>query len=696
MGMTGAGQLQSRRHPWKHGASWLGAALAALAVGLATLAAIPVAAAAAPAAVRGALTVRVAGLPAGQQPQGLLRGPGLRRRVTSASLALASVRPGRYTLTLRRVKVVRGGGAVRPGATASASRSRVTVAVVRGRRARLTGVYDVVVNRVARADGRVLGASGSSDAPRAITLSGRSALRAGEIISLAPSEKLPRGLLARVRSARFAAGKTTVVLRAVSPFEVAPSFRFDVPLHEAPQAGAGAAGCGGASGLSPYRRIKNIRFSGGWNTRRILGQDVAIGVEAFVHFDVEAGVDVTGGVRVSCSQRATVVAANGMAGPIPVTASIAGELTASVGVGGKLRTGGSLHVDAGAQTAGLPPLMVWAPKVSFTSPRFSFSAERFAQASAGIGVDVEAGIGTSGVASATLSVGAKTELSAKPGSCSWDAHFGQFGARGKVLNWDVETPKTPPLFSTNLWRASCGSSGGGGGGSGGGGGGTPRPSPGPSGPPPSGTDNPVVDLAALSPTSGPGGMQVWVRHLGCPYALQVRSGSLSYGQLTTPDAGMTSLRTAITDYALPVGTHSLSVTCVDSRQRPVWHDPGFEVTIVTAPHDVMIASTDVQLGGDLTFLSGASEGPAPCPVWNGREPDSLLLQAYIPGAVDRSTSTMSLAVVNLPSGSQSETLALTGATVAGRYLVDQSCRYDADGRVDVVDYRSRWLDIPVG
>jgi hypothetical protein len=75
----------------------------------------------------------------------------------------------------------------------------------------------------------------------------------------------------------------------------------------------------------------------------------------------------------------------------------------------------------------------------------------------------------------------------------------------------------------------------------------------------------------------------------------------------------------------------------------------------------------------------------------------MIMYAQLPAPHDRTgPASWSSRVVNLPSGSQSETLALSGSPVAGRYLVSQSCHYDADGRVDMINYRSRWLDIPTG
>lgn len=641
------------------------------------------------------ITVRVTGLPKGQQPRALLRGPGLRRHLATATTTLRGIRPGRYALVLEPLRVMRGAGPVRAGARASASRPRIVATVRRGGRSRLTGVYDTVVNPVTRAGGELRSVAGPAENPTAIVLAGRRDLSAGEIVSIAPSADLPHGLLARVDAVRRDGGVTRVAVHAASVFEVAPSFRFDVPLEELPAARPGAAACEGASGISPYRRINGIRFSGGWNTQRIFGHDVPIGVEAFVHFNVEAGLDVRGGVGVSCSKRATFVSASGMAGPIPVTASIEGELTAFAAAGGKLTTGGSVRVDAGAKTVGVPPLLVWAPQVTFGSPRFDFKAERFAEARAGIGLNLRAGLGN-GAASATVSIGASTELSAKPGNCAWDARFGQFGAQGKLLGWTIDTPKTPPLFSKNLWRASCG----GGGGGGGGGGSGPRPAPGPSPTPtppptapPSG-DSPIAELTAVGSTTGPGGMNVAVRFQTCPHGLLVQSGALRYMLvLNAAQQTQSSLITVTEEGGLPAGSHDLTVVCMDRSQRPVWHDPAFRVTITRDPQPVLLESSTAVTGGELVFRSGASLGPSPCPEWPGHTLDHLTMHAYIPTGPGSDDTGHSSAWVALPSGTSVEPLQLTGATVPGRYFVDQSCWYSSEGRMDGVYFRPTWVEV---
>jgi hypothetical protein len=462
----------------RFGRKWLAGLSAALLVALLSIALFGAPAGSASVA-SGSLSVRLSGLPSAQQPVAVLRGPGgLRRSVPARGLTIAKARVGLYRLTLGSVRITRASGAIKRGAIATALDSTVSVRVLAGRRAVLQGSYTAIINPGVKVlSGGALSVTGAADDPSTVVLEGRIALTRGAILSLPPSTLLPRGLLSNVVAIAYAAGKTTVSVTPASVYEVAPNYQFDVPLAASQASAAGVtASCGGPSGISPYVRATGISISGGWNTVSVLGVHIDDGVRVAVHFTAEAGVDVTGAVGYGCSLSVSF-SANGMAGPIPVTATIEGELSASAGAGGVLTAGGSVHVDAGAHTIGLPPALLWSPDVSFSNPHFTFSAQTFAQATAGIGLTVKAGIGNSDLADVTLNVGTSVDFNAQPGSCTWAAKFGQFSAEGQLLDWSISTPQTPALFTQSLWQDPCGSTGsvgtgGGTGGTGGNGGGT--------------------------------------------------------------------------------------------------------------------------------------------------------------------------------------------------------------------------------
>jgi alpha-tubulin suppressor-like RCC1 family protein len=472
--------------------------------------AVPVSAwsasAGASAAVSGSVRVSIVGLPPGQAVHGVLRGPdGLERSVSAAGLTISKARAGRYWLTLRPVTISRSRGPIEKGAVGRPVQRITSVRVRAEHRSSLVGIYGSIINPgIKTLSGGVVSVTGSPEDPTAVALSGHQTFGPRAIISMTPSVQLPRGLLSHVVAVSYRADNTVLSLRAASIYEVAPNFQFNVPL-EVSQATAAAfsAGCGLPSGLSPYRRIKSVSFSGGWSTAGVFGVHVTDGIRTDVHFTVEAGIEVTAGAGLSCSLSLAFYA-DGLAGPIPVTAGIEGDLTGSAAVGGVLDSGGSVEVEAGGHTVGFPPVLLLIPDVSFASPHFTLTAKQFAQATAGIGLTVKAGVGVGGAASLTLNVGTSLNFNAHPASCLWDAKFGQFSAEGELLDWHLSTPQTPALFTQQLGGNLCATSGSGGGGAGSGGSGSGSTPPGGGGSaPPGGGSSPPGG-------GGPGGGSIHV------------------------------------------------------------------------------------------------------------------------------------------------------------------------------------------
>lgn len=419
----------------------------------------------------GSVTVRVLGLPAGQRGDALLEGPdGLKRRVSAPGVTLRRAPVGAYRLTLSPVRITRASGAIRRGATASALKATAQVRLTAGRHAALEDTYTSIVNPGLHvlADAAVAAVTGPAEDPTGLELRGATGLARGDLLSVPPTAALPRGVLARVHSVVDHGATTEVTVTAASVYEVAPNYEFDVPLKDTQaQAADYSAGCSAATtGVTPYRNINNATFSGGWSTVDVFGVHITDGVRASVHFTTEAGVEVSAGLGVSCSLSASFYA-SGMAGPIPVTAGIEGELSASAAVGGALKSGGSIEVDAGGHTIGVPPELIVDPDVSFTHPKFTLTAKEVAQATAGIGVTVKAGIGAGGAASITLNVGSSLSFTAEPGSCGWQAKFGQFSVEGELLDWHLSTPSTPALFTLPIGGNYCPTKPGGGSSSGG-------------------------------------------------------------------------------------------------------------------------------------------------------------------------------------------------------------------------------------
>lgn len=545
--------------------------VAGLLVALTALTLLTVDASFASAAVRpGSLTVRLVGLPSGQPSAAVLRGPGgLRRSVSLRGLTIAKARVGVYRLTMGSVRITRATGAVKRGALATALHGTVSVRVVAGRHASLEGDYSSIINPGLKAlTGGVVSIAGPATDPSSVTVKGHVALTRGDVLSLPPNAMLPDGLLSNVLGVSYASGETKVSVAAASVYEVAPNFQFDAPLAEQSPATVAdvQAGCGGPSGILPYVAIKDVSFSGGWDTVKVFGLHLTDGVQAAVHFTAGAGVNVTAGVGLSCTLSVSF-SANGMAGPIPVTAGIEGDLDGSAGVGGVLTTGGSIHVDAGAHTIGVPPALVWLPDVSFSDPQFTFTATTFAQATAGIGLAIKAGVGNSDIASVTLNVGASLDFDAQPGACTWDAKFGQFSAEGTLLGWSISTPQTPALFTDPLWQSACG-----------GGSGTPGSGGSGSGGP--GTGGSGASVTVTNPGNQTG-------TVGTPASLQIQasdsdSGALTYSGATLP-AGLTLNATTGLITGTPTSTGTASVTIMATDATGPANSTTFNWTITSGP-----------------------------------------------------------------------------------------------------------------
>lgn len=656
--------LRARRHLWR-GMCVSGAMLFVVAIA-------PTAALARPQTAT--LRLRVIGLPVGTRPVAVLTGPGLHLSVGSPQSRVRRLRPGRYTLTVRRLTFARSSGHVRAGAIAYPSQPRVSVRLRAGKTANLTGAYREIVNPGVvseRAD--VLTLRGAPSRPTSVVLAGHQILAAGTVLSLAPSASAPDGVLARVRASHFSRASTTVTLTPVPVVAVVPVAEFNVPLR----ALSGSRGrqirpellSGSCSPEDPvYRRIENIRFAGGWNTERIFGVNVKVGVHLQVDFDADTGVSDTEGLNIGGTCEIDL-SASGMAGPIPVTAAIYGQASASVSAGVTLSADASVHVTAASSSYGIPPAMVLVPDLSFSNPSIKFSASAGAQASASIGVGVKAGIGTDGVASATVNFSNSIGFSAQPGGCSVDATFGAFSVEGELLGWDIETPKTPALFSKTLWHNPCDASGGSG--SGDGSGGTGGGSGGPT--------LPSVGVTPLGPTSGPSGLGLNVSMPSC----SAGSVAVSFDGTYAYDIAPTSTtQMMILPMFLGTGSHQVSLKCWGQ-----WLSSGFPVHITSSAIPLELQATTVAPGGSLVFKSGASQGPHPCPTLPGYP---QMTMSWRLDTTDPSPSVVAgPGFVNMPDNAANETLTIPSTLAPGTYTARQTCAYiggPGDQGIGLVDF----------
>jgi hypothetical protein len=431
-------------------------AMAAILVGLL----VPAGAAAGP--KTGSLSMKVIGLPRGEAANLLIEGPrssGRGRSTKHLSAArtrrLSHLPPGRYRITVKRVRIRRRHQTIRRGALASPVSSHIKVRVKPGSAAKVEVSYGTIVNPGVRsASGKITDVIGDPASPSELVMRGAHGVHEGTVLSAHPSSSLPKGLLARVTSARGSRGALRVKLAPAGIYEVAPNMSFDIPLSGAEAAQVSALlKCGPAgSSFSPFARISDIHLTGGWTTTHVLFTDITNGATVELHFKAAAGVDVTAGSSFSCSVPLPSFAIEGMAGPIPVYGAIKPQAKAEVASQGKLHTEGSTDLTLGTSVripGGVKPIL------SFGSPQFTVTSELFTGVKAGVGLNAELGIGAANAANLHLSMGNNLNFTASPGNCNWDLDLGSFGIGGKIGPIDIDGPSTPPLYHHNLWHRSC-------------------------------------------------------------------------------------------------------------------------------------------------------------------------------------------------------------------------------------------------
>lgn len=563
------------------------------------------------------LIVEVRGLPRTTAPRGILVGPdGFRRVVSARRTRIRSPRAGRYTLRLQVVHVKRSQPQIKAGARVVPARKAWSVRVGVNRTVTLTGRYGSIINLNVRTPSEpVVAVRGAPDNPSAVIFRGRPRLERGTTVSLPPDARLPRGLLARVSAVSLRGAQTEARVRSVSPFDVAPVLEFAVPLQqESParmaQSVTVGASCGTVSALVPLSRISNVRFTGGWNVLQAAKAGAKLGVE----FDAELGAKLATASALRCSL-SLAVNFNGLAGPVPVTASFGGDVKVSVGGSGDLDARGSVHVVAGVATVGTPPFVTWVPQLTFTKPAFTVASTLTPTGVLGFGLGIRAGIGNSFAGSLTVKFGASADLTFRPGSCRWIGNFGQFSLEAKVANWTAATPATPPLFSTPLSPELCGAV-------------PPVPSDRPSTPGTSpSSPSGYSTVTALAPNAGPGGYEFPITGPDC-IARQDESAHVwvePNGRfLGTSVSALRGWETTV--YAKdPPGKYQAQVRCFGRTEsgviRDIWIEP-IEYEVLSPRPSVELASAPSKAEGTVTFVSGASLGQSACPTVPGLPPAS--------------------------------------------------------------------------
>jgi uncharacterized repeat protein (TIGR01451 family) len=180
------------------------------------------------------VVVSVSGLPPSVAGSVVVRGPRL-LKVLKRSRTLRHVRPGRFTFSVRQVRIAARRGSVRAGSLALPAKRSVRVLVKPGRVTRVVLKYGTIVNANARrltlSPSSVQGAARN---PSGLTLAPGVRATVGTILTARPSAKLPAGLFHRVTAARRAGRRTIVKLKPAGLDEAFPQLDLDAKVQFAP------------------------------------------------------------------------------------------------------------------------------------------------------------------------------------------------------------------------------------------------------------------------------------------------------------------------------------------------------------------------------------------------------------------------------------------------------------------------------
>jgi hypothetical protein len=450
---------------------------------------------AAPAGDRsGRLVLRVDGLPPGQHAQVKVRGPSGTRHMRSQRLTLANAKPGRYVVTVRRVRITRGWRTVRRGARAF-PRARRIVAVIRpNERVEVAVPYGTIVNPgVSRLPRGLLSVTGDASGPQQLLFRAGSRMpRRGHIVTAGPSAKLPTGLVARVTAVGRLGRRRILAVRPTSIGAAVPEFHFDgaLPLTQATGANSArpaAAECNGPRDFDFTAKLDEF------NLRRATSDlwPPQMGFTLAIRTTESVGprLAVAG---VKCSWK--IAELGPWHGAIPTPIGIPIPVYATIPVTGSVNVEGSLS----AFKLNLASTSVVNLDLGRTN-NFSFWQEgsnvwidgvlRFSgRATASAMLTLEVGVGQSKAGNLHLRAGFGPKVSWISGAgCDVDLALGSLSAGAQIGPLKAETPAYSP-FNIDLWHgcegADAPSNGGGpGGGSTGSEGGSPPQTSVPTSPP---------------------------------------------------------------------------------------------------------------------------------------------------------------------------------------------------------------------
>lgn len=611
----------------------------------------------------------------------------IQQRAGGRWIAVASGRAnrgGRFVLTWPApthvgVLVVRAAEGARSVVTSSARTLRV-LALAKGKRPVVASGNTEVLSPAVVSSAPAPGTAGL------LAYSGGNEAHVGQIIAIGAGAATPDGFLGRVTGIRQEGSRTVLSTVPATLLEAVPNGSLNLTaastsasVATAPRARPRATvTCQGSASASLTHSVSfnvGITLKGSWSLLHGL-TSASLTADASANASVQAVLKAAG----SCSLDSTPIlsfpgpSVDTFIGPVPVvmTSKVTVYLDASASASASVTDSASAGFSASAgigwtKSGGFYPIQRMGAHFGFAPP--TVSADASVDASLTPTVDVL----LYGVVGPEIALKAGLDFSADVHQNPWWTLDAPLDVTASVTIPPLKL-KSPTLdvyrhtfhvadaggpFGPSSGGNAGGGTGGGSGSGGSGGGGTGSGSGGESG-----------HVTPLGPTSGPSGFGLTIAIPSCSYAVEVSfDGQPTYAVEGGFD-GQDTL-SAVPQIFLSPGSHQVSFACLGPGGAVTWTDPGFTVQVTAPAIPMSLESTTVAPGGDLTFLSGASAGPSPCPALPGY-PAPTGLAFWLDGATGPISGQGD---VPMPDGVSSESLAVPATLAGGSYTAEEECVY---------------------
>lgn len=186
----------------------------------------------------GTLEVTVAGLPKTTPGKVTVTGKGVRR--TFGRTKRLKLKPGRYTVKLRTVKLRKRAAGVPRRSAVLPKKKRLKVRVKAAKTRRVTAAYGTVRNaHIRRGRLTILAAGPDASAPTSLTVPKAKHPKVGQILASGPTAKVPAGLLHKVTKVKLSGARAILTVKPIHLSEAFPQLSVNkkVVLDDLPSYG---------------------------------------------------------------------------------------------------------------------------------------------------------------------------------------------------------------------------------------------------------------------------------------------------------------------------------------------------------------------------------------------------------------------------------------------------------------------------